>query len=106
MHLGRLDATWIENGRQIMVDQIRASKAEMNPRGRVIESCYGAACSYARSGELEAALEALEECFRAGDRDAERWQLDPDLDSLRDDSRFRKLLAGMEERASRLAGLG
>ncbi len=59
---------------------------------RAIDASYQAACSYAKNGETEAALEALQGCLDAGERDLERWQLDPDLDPLRRDARFQRLL--------------
>lgn len=79
---------------------MRGAKTEYK---RAIETCYAAACSFAKNGESEAALDALAECFETGDLDAERWQLDPDLDDLRGEERFEGLLALMVERSARLA---
>jgi hypothetical protein len=70
---------------------------------RAIDTCYQAACSYAKSGEVEAAFEALAECFELGDLDVERWQLDPELDSLREDERFEGLIDLMKRRSARVA---
>jgi hypothetical protein len=64
----------------------------------VVDGSYRAACSFATSGETEAALEALEECLEAGELDLERWQLDPDLDALRDDERFSELMHRLRDR--------
>ena len=54
---------------------------------------YNLACAYALTGRTEAALTALEASREAGFNIAEPMQSDSDLDSLRDDARFEKLLA-------------
>ncbi len=53
---------------------------------------YNLACAYALTGRTEAALTALEASREAGFDIAEPMQSDSDLDSLRDDARFERLL--------------
>ncbi len=53
---------------------------------------YNLACAYALTGRTEAAVTALEASREAGFDIAEPMQSDSDLDSLRDDARFKKLL--------------
>ncbi len=54
---------------------------------------YNLACAYALTGRTEAALTALEASRETGFDIAEPMQSDSDLDSLRNDARFEKLLA-------------
>ena len=57
---------------------------------------YNLACSWSLLGEREKALAALEEAVRLGWRDARFARQDPDLENLRSDPRFRRLLELME----------
>ncbi|HZY04753.1 MAG TPA: protein kinase [Anaeromyxobacteraceae bacterium] len=53
---------------------------------------YNAACTYALAGERQRALDTLERAV-AGGRGSRKWiENDADLDSLRDDPRFREIL--------------
>jgi Flp pilus assembly protein TadD len=53
---------------------------------------YNLACAYALSGKKDEALRELQAAVRAGFADVEHIEKDPDLESLRDDPRFRKLV--------------
>lgn len=56
-------------------------------------SGYNIACTYAQIGETDLALEWLERIFGDLGLSQRKWaQIDPDLDSLRDNPRFIKLL--------------
>ena len=53
---------------------------------------YNVACLYALEGSSERAIDCLEEAFRRGFGNKEWIARDPDLESLRDDPRYQKLL--------------
>jgi tetratricopeptide (TPR) repeat protein len=53
---------------------------------------YNLACTLSRLGLKEPAIGALERALELGYRHRKRLAVDPDLDSLRDDHRFQKLL--------------
>jgi TolB-like protein/Flp pilus assembly protein TadD len=53
---------------------------------------YNVACLYAVQGEVDRALECLEEALRVGFGNREWLKRDPDLDSLREDPRFEALI--------------
>lgn len=55
-------------------------------------AAYKIACCYALLGEREPALKWLERSFELGFRDLGRAQTDTDLQSLRDDPRYKKLV--------------
>ena len=59
-------------------------------------SLYNLACAYALTGRTDKALKALEESRAAGFDLAEPLRSDPDLDSLRSDPRFERLVADIE----------
>lgn len=64
---------------------------EVDPEDAAV--CYNVACLYALEGEVDRAIACLEKAARAGFAHPEWIRRDPDLDSLRDDPRFRALLA-------------
>lgn len=53
---------------------------------------YNLACSYSNVGKVEAALNALDTAFELGYWDLEHLQSDQDLENVRSDPRFYKLL--------------
>lgn len=55
-------------------------------------SLYNAACSYAVAGREDRALDYLERSLHAGYGDADKLRSDDDLNSLRDQARFRDLV--------------
>ena len=57
---------------------------------------YGLGCFYSLAGNTDRALDVLEMAVDAGDRTADWWRQDSDLDNVRDDPRFDELLARME----------
>ena len=60
-----------------------------------VDIWYNLACAHARRGSRKQALEALETAVEAGYRNAEHMATDPDLESLRGDETFERLLAGL-----------
>lgn len=59
---------------------------------------YMAACNFALAGETDKSLSALEKRIEMGGRNFKDWVMhDSDFDSIRDDPRFLRLLAGMNE---------
>jgi Flp pilus assembly protein TadD len=60
---------------------------------------YNLACSLALTGELGAAIDALELAIEHGYDDPEFMSQDDDLASLRQDARFQALLQRLRERA-------
>lgn len=56
---------------------------------------YNLACSLALLGQIDAALDALEEAVRLGYADAEFMAQDEDLDRLRTEPRFRELMGSL-----------
>ena len=53
---------------------------------------YNVACLYALENESDRAIEALQQAVDAGFANFEWFEKDPDLESLRGDPRFRKLM--------------
>lgn len=56
------------------------------------QSAYDAACKEAREGQVPAALRSLEAAFATGLTDVERVLLEPVLESLHGDAKFRSLI--------------
>jgi hypothetical protein len=56
-------------------------------------AAYNIACGYALLGEKEASLNWLERAFQMGFRNLENARRDADLELLRDDPRFRRIVA-------------
>ncbi len=54
------------------------------------------ACLFAKAGQPEAALDLLERVFARGWGKRDWVEHDPDYDSLRDDPRFKRLLARLK----------
>ena len=68
-------------------------------RFETVESAdFALACEQARRGEVDGALSALEEAFRAGYDDFERVGNEPSLATLRSDPRFAALLEKYRKR--------
>lgn len=55
-------------------------------------SAYNVACGYALTDEVEHALDWLEVCIEKGYNDFDHMRKDPDLDSLRGNTRYKRLL--------------
>jgi len=56
-------------------------------------SAYNIACGYALAGQSEQAIDWLETAIKAGFSKIDHLRKDPDLDSLRNEKRYKKLLA-------------
>jgi hypothetical protein len=56
-------------------------------------SAYNVACGYALSGKKEEAIDWLETSIKAGFSKIDHLRKDPDLDILRNEKRYKKLLA-------------
>ncbi len=57
---------------------------------------YNLACAYARLGQADRAIEALEQAFSEGVNDRRTYEQDSDLASLRSNPRFRALIDRMQ----------
>ena len=64
--------------------------AKLKPNDETIH--YNLACSYSLLGITDKALEALEKSFQLGYRDLNHLRKDKDLNNLKNDARFAKLL--------------
>ena len=60
---------------------------------------YNLACSFALVGRRDEALQALGRAIELGYREPEHMAADPDLESIRDDPRFAKLVDELETEA-------
>jgi tetratricopeptide (TPR) repeat protein len=85
--------------------QIRRYERAIKEFQRVLElqptnetAFYNLACAHSLKGDLEDALGALEQAIQNGFDDAEHMQKDSDLDPLRLDPRFHKLIQNLEGR--------
>ncbi len=78
--------------------QVDLTLARLQPKDPTVR--YNLACSYALLGRKEEALEELKRAVRLGYADPEHMRSDPDLESLRGDDRFEKILARLERRAT------
>ncbi|WP_114954372.1 TPR end-of-group domain-containing protein [Sphingosinicella terrae] len=76
VHLGDLDSA------AALLDRARDHSDPMN---------YHLACTYARAGESERALDTLEEVIAHGWNHGAWLDRDPDFDRIRDDARFRRI---------------
>ncbi|HLF92732.1 MAG TPA: hypothetical protein VJB14_04675 [Planctomycetota bacterium] len=56
-------------------------------------SAYNVACGYALAGQKEEAIDWLETSIKAGFSKIDHLRKDPDLDSLRNEKRYKRLLA-------------
>jgi tetratricopeptide (TPR) repeat protein len=63
--------------------------------GKNADNLYNAACIMALSGDRERALEDLESAVAMGYHNGRWMATDPDLETLRDDPRFEKILASL-----------
>jgi Flp pilus assembly protein TadD len=58
---------------------------------------YNVACTHAALGEIEQAIDYLEQSVSSGMAQVEWLENDPDLESLRDNERFKSLLKDIRE---------
>jgi len=65
---------------------------DLNKRG---QDNYYAAIVYAALGDKDHAFDCLEKCYRERSNDIPYLKIDPALDSLRSDARFKALLKKM-----------
>ena len=78
---------------EALPSHLRAAAAT-HPEVR-IDGLYNAACASALLGNSDAALPYFAKAIDAGFKDKEQVEKDTDLASLRDDDRFKKLVAGI-----------
>lgn len=71
---------------------------ELEPQNET--AWYNLACTYARWGKLDQAIEHLRRAVELGFDDAGHMEQDPDLESLRQDPRYRELIARLRARGS------
>ena len=91
-----------EKGMELLAEEkyqkaIEAFKKSATTKSYSGVSQYNIACSYALSGETEKALVCLELAVDEGFDDFEQFDEDEDLKSLRDEDRFKELLADLKE---------
>jgi HEAT repeat protein len=82
------EATYRKMIQAIADHKLTASAEKVLPPG-----AYNLACLLARRGEKREAIEWLEKSVKAGYRDRDWMRLDKDLDALRQEEGFRRLLA-------------
>jgi predicted esterase len=78
----------------VRASNVLAVAAEVHPERGYI--WYQLACAQARGGRKKAAIESLETAVERGFAQPELMATDTDLDSLRKDPRFQRLLAGVQ----------
>ena len=78
-------------GRGLQVDK-RLSR--LRPDDPVV--LYNLACSYCLTGDMTRALRALKKAIACGYNDFEYLNRDSDLDALRKDRRFKRLMAALK----------
>lgn len=71
---------------------------ELEPQNET--TWYNLACTYARWGKLDQAIDHLRQAVEHGFDDVTHMEKDSDLDSLRQDPRFREIIAGLQARRS------
>ena len=74
---------------------INALQSAAKSKEQRAHALYSLACAYALTGEKQKALEAMGGAIEAGLRHKMMYESDPDLASIRDDARFRKLIAAL-----------
>ena len=67
--------------------------AKMQPDDPAV--LYNLACSYAQGGHKDKAIDAVAGAIEAGVIQKSAWEGDPDLAPIRDDARFKKLIASL-----------
>lgn len=76
-------------------DAIAALTQAASGEGIKGRAYYNLACAYALTGEKEKAIEAVGHAIEAGFRSKGNFEGDPDLKSIREDGRFRQLMASL-----------
>ncbi len=59
---------------------------------------YNLACSFSLTGDVGAALHAIEDAIRLGYDDLSFMNKDPDLENVRKDARYQRLLQGVQRK--------
>ena len=62
------------------------------------EIYYNAGCAYAMAGQSEQAIDALKKAVAAGAADADQYQADSDLESIRDTAEFKELIVAIRKK--------
>ncbi len=88
LHVSKRYQGAIDAFRKIIEDHPKTRQAVM--------SAYNVACGYALLGEKDKALEWLEKAVDMGWKDAAHLEKDSDLDSLREEAGFKKLLGRLK----------
>ncbi len=77
---------------------------ELEPTNEI--AWYNLACTHSRAGRIDAALDHLAKAIEHGFDDVSHMQKDPDLDPLRDQPRFRAMIAALEAKQAGAAPQG
>ena len=81
-----------ESGRTNEAKSEAATAMELNPNDPLM--LYNFACFYSKMGENQLAIEALKNSVKAGHEDYEWFKRDSDLDPIRNEPEFIKLMEG------------
>ena len=60
-------------------------------------SAYNIACCYAKMGQVDAGLSALDDCMRSGFDNYDKIRSDPNLQIVRDSEKFKPLINKYDE---------
>lgn len=71
---------------------IKSLEQAVKVGGGVALDFYNLACAYAKSGQTEKALDNIEKAINAGFTNQKQYETDTDLESLRDNQRFKALM--------------
>ena len=83
---------------------MRLAEGVMNSGTRDPRVFYNGACFYSKAGEIDRALDALEQSVNAGYSVPNWLHQDSDLDNIRDHPRFAELIERVEQNRARAAG--
>ena len=103
-------ALYLASGMQVRLGQVedgrRNAEAALRLRPDDFGTLYNVACFHAQLGEAERALDLLDQAIATGQGFRDWIEHDHDLDRLRDDPRFRKLLERMPAPRGRAPATG
>ncbi|MGE0712946.1 MAG: hypothetical protein AB7N76_04085 [Planctomycetota bacterium] len=83
-------------GRFLQAEREFRRVLEVEPRNEI--AWYNLACTYSRWNKRDEAIEALRKAVACGFDDTKHMAKDQDLDNIRDDPRFKEIIAGIEKK--------
>lgn len=90
--------SYLKLGRFERAEQEFKQVVELEPQNEI--AWYNLACTYARWGKVDLAIEHLRKAVECGFDDVSHMEKDTDLDALRGDPRYRELIEGIQARRS------